>query len=275
MKKFIQAGKYQAAYTVTGTGKPLVLLHGFFGNSSTLSQLAEHLQSEFQCFSLELLGFGDSAKPKINYLIDDQVEFLKGFTEALNIKNFHLVGYSYGAWVASAYAIQHQANLKSLGLVAPAGIRDDSFAGNYDHLKPLLWKTKLVDLAIALYKPLAHLRGDKSGYKKIAQARRALMTQPAAAAMLKSRMNPEDAIDTVEKYIHNISLKTVIIAAENDTTIPRWHSETYAEKIPQTEFHVVAESDHDFVETHAQEIGVLLKGFLTKSALEQTMMPHD
>ncbi|AFY39816.1 alpha/beta hydrolase fold protein [[Leptolyngbya] sp. PCC 7376] len=275
MKQFIQAGDYQAAYTAVGNGKPLILLHGFFGNSSTLSQLAENLQSKFQCFSLELLGFGDSAKPKINYLIDDQVDFVKGFAEALNLNDFYLVGYSYGAWVASAYAIRYQSTLKSLGLIAPAGIRDDSFAGNYDHLKPLLWKTKLVDLTITLYKPFAYLRGDKSGYKKIAQARHALMTQPAAAAMLKSRLNPEDAVDTVEKDIYKIALKTIVIAAENDSTIPHWHSETYAGKIPHTEFQVIADADHDFVETHAKEISIFLHNFLMKSALEQTMTPHD
>ncbi len=271
MKKIIQLGEHQAAYSVVGKGKPLILLHGFFGNALTLGPLVEKLKSKYKCLSLELLGFGDSAKPKINYLIHDQVDFLKSFIETLNLKNIYLLGYSYGAWVASAYAIQYPTDLEKLSLVAPAGIRDDSFVGRYDHLKPLLWQTKLVDLAIAFYKPFAYWRSDKAGYQKIVAARHALMTQPAAAAMLKSRLKPTDAVDTVEKEIHQISLETLVIAAENDTTIPRWHSEAYAQKIKNAQFTIINDSEHDFVQTHSQEISEILEGFLTQSVPTQTM----
>lgn len=267
MKQFIQIGDYEAAYIVQGKGEPLVLLHGFFGNASTLNCLVEQLQSQFQCFSLELLGFGDSSKPKINYLIQDQVAFLKQFVDSLQLQKFYLAGYSYGAWVASAYAIHYPFNLHGLGLIAPAGIRDDSFVGRYDHLKPLLWQTKLVDLAIALYRPFAYLSRNRDSYQKIAQARHMLMTQPAAAAMLKSRLKPTDAVDTVEKHIHQISTPTIVIAAENDTTIPQWHSETYAKTIPQTAFYVIPDAEHDFITTHAPDICRLVYSFFTSVAI--------
>ncbi len=166
MKQFVKLGDYQAAYTLKGKGEPLVLLHGFFGDASSLNCLVDELQSQFQCLSLELLGFGDSSKPKINYLIENQVTFLKQFVDNLQLEKFYLAGYSYGAWVASAYAIHYSFNLHGLGLIAPAGIRDDSFVRRYDHLKPLLWQTKLVDLAIALYKPFAYLSGNSYGYQK-------------------------------------------------------------------------------------------------------------
>lgn len=261
-KKIIQLGDIYAAYTVKGAGEPLVLLHGFFGDAETLEPLVEELQSDFQCFNIELLGFGDSAKPKINYLVEEQVEFLQQIFDALQIKKIYLAGYSYGAWVAVAYVLTHPQNVKKLALVAPAGIRDDSFVGRYDHLKPLLWKTPLVDWAIAFYKPYAHWQNQEKTYKMIAQARHALMTQPAAAAMLKSRLNPEDAVDTVEKEIHVIQVPTVVIAAENDETIPRWHSETYVEKIKNTQFHIVQDADHDLVQTHNQKVSqILLESF--------------
>ncbi|MEY3254904.1 MAG: hypothetical protein RLZZ29_35 [Cyanobacteriota bacterium] len=271
MKQLVKLGDYQAAYTLKGKGKPLVLLHGFFGDASSLNYLVDELQSQFQCLSLELLGFGDSSKPKINkinYLIEDQVTFLKQFVDNLQLEKFYLAGYSYGAWVASAYAIRYSFNLHGLGLIAPAGIRDDSFIGRYDHLKPLLWQTKLVDLAIALYKPFAYLSGNSYGYQKIAQARHALMTQPAAAAMLKSRLKPTDAVDTVEKHIHQISTPTLVIAAGNDSTIPQWHSETYAKTIPQTAFYIIPDAEHDFINTHAPDISRLVHSFFTKSGVE-------
>jgi len=278
VKQFIQIGDYEAAYTLKGKGEPLVLLHGFFGDASSLNCLVDQLQSQFQCFSLELLGFGDcskSNKPKINYLIEDQVAFLKQFVDNLQLQKFYLAGYSYGAWVASAYATRYSFRLHGLGLIAPAGIRDDSFVGRYDHLKPLLWQTKLVDLAIALYKPFAYFSGNRNGYQKIAQARHMLMTQPSAAAMLKSRLKPTDAVDTVEKHIHQISTPTIVIAAENDTTIPQWHSETYAKTIPQTTFYVIPGAEHDFVNTHAPDISCLVYSFFTKSGFISSVVELD
>jgi len=258
-KQSIQLDKYRAAYTAIGSGRPVILLHGFFGDSATLGALAEELASDFQCFSLELLGFGDSEKPDIKYMVEDQVEFLRQFAEKLDLKDFYLIGYSYGAWVSAAFAIAYPDALGYLALVGPAGIRDDSFVGKYDNMKPLLWQTPLIDWAIAIYKYIAPLRGDRAGYEKILLFRTTFQTQPAATAILKSRLRPEDAIDTVENDIHRITAKTIIVAGEKDDTIPLWHSETYAERVPNAELEIVPDGDHGFIRTHAIEIAQILK----------------
>lgn len=266
MKKFIQLGDYQAAYTVQGQGKPLVLLHGFFGDAWTLNALVEELSSKFQCFNLELLGFGDSAKPKINYLIGDQVNFLQSFIENIRLQNYYLVGYSYGAWVAAAYAIaagrgDFSSPLNGIALLAPTGIRDDSFTGRYNHLKPLLWETPIVDWAIAALQPLMAIAGQKDYFETVVQARNAMMSQPAAAAFLKSRLKPDDAVDTVENYLHYVQCLSLILAAGSDKHIPFWHCETYQEKITNAKLFNIQDADHDFVQTHPQEISEIVKAF--------------
>jgi pimeloyl-ACP methyl ester carboxylesterase len=259
-KQTIELGKYTAAYTSIGDGMPVVLLHGFFGDAGTLGAIAQGLSSSYCCISLELLGFGDSSKPDIRYLIDDHVEFLKEFLIAKQISKFYLIGYSYGSWVAAAYAINRSdlgtsvPELSSMVLMAPAGIRDDSFVGRYDSLKPLLWQTPLVDLALKTIAPLARLMGKEKSFETIRIAREALVTQPAARSFLIERLKPEDAVDTVEKDIDRIKTPTLIIAGEIDGTIPFWHSQTYAEKIPQASLIVIPAADHDLVQTHSQEV---------------------
>jgi pimeloyl-ACP methyl ester carboxylesterase len=264
MKQFIQLGDYQAAYTVTGIGRPLILLHGFFGDAWTLNGLVDDLKSDFQCFNLELLGFGDSAKPKINYLIADQVDFLHSFIQHLKLKQYFLVGYSYGAWVAAAYAIasgrnDFQSSLSGISLLTPTGIRDDSFVGRYQHLKPLFWKTPLVDGFLGLLKPLMTVTGKEDNFATIMQARNALLSQPAAAAFLKSRLNPEDAVDTVENDLHHIQCSSLIIAAENDKHIPLWHCQTYEKHIKNSQLFTLQAAGHDCVQTHPKEIAAILK----------------
>ena len=259
-KQTIKLNNYTAAYTSIGAGLPVILLHGFFGDAETLGSIARELSSNYCCISLELLGFGDSSKPDIRYLIDDHVEFLKEFLTAKQISKFYLIGYSYGSWVAAAYAINIQdkaismPDLAGMVLVAPAGIRDDSFVGRYDRLKPLLWQTPLVDLVINSIAPFARLMGKEKSFETVRIARNAIVTQPAARSFLIERLKPEDAVDTVEKDIDRITTPTLVIAGEIDGTIPFWHSQTYAKKIPQASLVVIPEADHDLVQTHSQEV---------------------
>jgi pimeloyl-ACP methyl ester carboxylesterase len=257
-KQTIKVGQYTAAYTSVGEGIPVILLHGFFGDAWTLDPIAKGLAEKYCCISLELLGFGDSSKPDIRYLIGDHVEFLREFIAAKQISEFYLVGYSYGAWVAAAYAAtigdRHAIpRLNSMILLAPAGIRDDTFVGRYNFLKPLLWQTSLVDLGLNAIAPIAKLLKYEY-FDTIRMARTAISTQPAARSFLIDRLNPEDAVDTVENDIDRITIPTLVIAGEIDGTIPLWHSQTYAEKIPQANLVVIAGADHDLVQTHATEV---------------------
>ena len=260
-KQTIELSKYTAAYTSIGEGVTVILLHGFFGDASTLGSIASGLSAKYCCVSLELLGFGDSSKPDLRYLIEHQVEFIQEFVIAKKITEFYLVGYSYGAWATAAYAISHQdlavsiPHLLGIILLAPAGIRDDSFVGRYDYLKPLLlWQTPLLDLALKVVAPFAKLIGKTKSFDSIYQARTAFTTQPAARSFLIDRLNPEDAVDTVEKDIDRIETPTLIIAGEVDGTIPLWHSQTYAESIPHARLEIIPGADHDLVQTHAQAV---------------------
>jgi pimeloyl-ACP methyl ester carboxylesterase len=268
-KQTIELSKYTAAYTSIGEGTPVILLHGFFGDASTLGSIASSLSQKYCCISLELLGFGDSSKPDLRYLIEHQVEFIREFIIAKKITKFYLIGYSYGGWATAAYAISHQdlalakplpwrisiPDLLGIILLAPAGIRDDSFVGRYDYLKPLLlWQTPLLDLALTAVKPFAKLIGKTKSFDSIYQARQAFTTQPAARSFLIDRLKPEDAVDTVERDIDRIAVPTLVIAGEIDGTIPLWHSQTYAQQIPAAQLEIIAGADHDLVQTHPQAV---------------------
>ncbi|WP_019500732.1 alpha/beta fold hydrolase [Pseudanabaena sp. PCC 6802] len=265
-KQKIALREYTAAYLEQGEGQPIVFLHGFLGEASAWEPVVQQLSGQFHCIALDLLGFGESSKPKLKYTIWHQVEFLREFIAAMQLKEFYLAGHSYGGWTASAYAIAGSdtdddasnmaANsyLKSMFLIAPAGIRDDSFVGRYNHLKPLLWETKLVDVALALIAPIATLIGKRKQFQTVKYARRELVDQPVAKTFLFDRLRPEDAIDTVEKDIHRINIPTLVIAGELDDTIPLWHCQTYADKIPRARLEILAGADHALISTHAEAI---------------------
>ncbi len=248
-----------AAYVEAGDGIPILMLHGFLGDAINWMPLIDRLKSQFRCISLDLLGFGASARPHIRYDIAKEVAFVHQVVKALNLQNFYILGHSFGGWVAAAYALQHSESLKGLILAAPAGIRDDSFAGRYDHLRPILWDTPIVDWTLNLTKPIAGLFGQEKFIDQIAWMRRELMSQPAAKSFLVDRLRPEDAIDTVEKEIHRLLLPTLVISGDRDETIPLWHSQTYAREIPNAELIVLQNADHGLPQNYSLELASAIK----------------
>ncbi|MEG3918764.1 MULTISPECIES: alpha/beta hydrolase [unclassified Microcoleus] len=259
---FVNSTTQTAAYLDIGCGRPLLMLHGFLGEKTCWLPFIELLQSQFRCISLDMLGFGESSKPEIRYDVAVEVAFVRQVVEQLNIEPCCIIGHSFGGWVASAYSLKYPNSVSSLVLAAPAGIRDDSFCGQYDALRPLLWETPAVDWALQLAKPFASLAGKSEKLQQISGWRRELMSQPVARSFLMSRMRPEDAVDTVEKEIHKLQIPTLVIAADSDETIPLWHCETYANEIPGAELVIIPNATHGLPQTQAQIMAKLTCEFL-------------
>jgi pimeloyl-ACP methyl ester carboxylesterase len=253
---------YQAAFLQAGRGVPLLLLHGFLGDATCWLPLVAELQTQVHCVSLDLLGFGESAKPKIRYDIAQEVAFLRQAIQALDLESCYIVGHSFGGWVAAAYALAYPKAVKGLILVAAAGIRDDSFCGKYDHLRFLLWQTPIVDWSLRLSKPLAAIVGQQAMVKQLLWFRQELMANPAACSFLVDRLRSEDAIDTVEQQIHQLRVPTLVITGDRDETIPLWHSETYAREIPNAKLVVLPNADHALPQNHASELATQILPFI-------------
>jgi pimeloyl-ACP methyl ester carboxylesterase len=276
MRRFVQLGEYQAAYQSIGNGPTLIFLHGFLGSGDNWQAIVAELAPDYRCIALDLLGFGESSKPALNYTIWHQIELLQQFITALELENVHLIGHSYGGWLAAAYTIAStgigwdQTKTQwieaaptfpppaSLTLIAPAGIRDDSFVGRYNYMKPLLWDTPIVDWGMAVIRPIAQILGQANAFAQIDQARVALRSQPVAKSFIIDRLRPEDAIDTVERWLSAIAIPTLVIAAAQDGTIPLWHCETYAQSIPGARLEIFTDADHDLIQTHHRPIAQLI-----------------
>ena len=255
---------YQAAYRAQGEGAPVLLLHGFMGSSECWQGVAPQLAAHYRCISLDLLGFGASSKPKVRYDIAQLVAFVHEFVTQQGWDAPVLIGHSLGGWVAAAYALAYPVH--SLVLVAPAGIRDDSFCGRYDHLRPLLWQTPVVDWILGGLRPVAIALSQQAALNQILWIRRELNAQPAARSFLVDRMRPEDAIDTVEGAIHAITVPTLVVAGAEDATIPLWHCQTYGDRIPNAQLVVLPEAGHDIPQGHTNRLVEVILPFLAATS---------
>lgn len=112
---------------VQGTGPPVVLLHGFTGDASTMGGLTERLVRTHTVVAVNLLGHGGSTGPSGQYGVDAMAQQVLEALAALGHPAPHdIVGYSMGGRVALTIACRFPAHVASLTLIgASAGLADD------------------------------------------------------------------------------------------------------------------------------------------------------
>lgn len=121
-KQYAQVGAYKLAYERTGTGEPVILLHGITTYSFIWRSVVPYLQNDFDVIALDLLGCGDSDMPlDVSYAIQDHAERLYEFVRELGIEKFHLVGHDLGGGIAQIFAVRHGEMLYDVTLINTVG----------------------------------------------------------------------------------------------------------------------------------------------------------
>ena len=99
---------YKIQYTVMGTGRPLVLVHGFGASMGHWRKNIPVLAAAgYQVFALDLLGFGGSDKPPLNYTVEVWVELLKDFCTAHIQEPAIFIGNSIGGLLCLMVVAEH------------------------------------------------------------------------------------------------------------------------------------------------------------------------
>jgi pimeloyl-ACP methyl ester carboxylesterase len=114
------------AYLDLGQGQPVILLHGFGGSMWQWEHQQRPLSAEFRLITPDLIGSGLSAKPDIEYLPEQMLDYFVGFMDALHIQKAALVGNSMGAGLAIGMALAYPNRVSQVVLIGglPANVRE-------------------------------------------------------------------------------------------------------------------------------------------------------
>lgn len=83
-------------YQKIGTGKPLIILHGWGSSSRAMMPIARQLSDIRTCYVLDLPGFGDTAQPPRPWNIDDYTDMAESFIHAHFNEPVDLLVHSFG-----------------------------------------------------------------------------------------------------------------------------------------------------------------------------------
>ena len=109
-------------YRIGGEGPAIVLIHGITSTSETWSDVLPWLAERYTVLAPDLMGHGESAKPRGDYSLGAYASGVRDLMIALGIERATFVGHSLGGGVALQLAYQFPERLDRLVLVSSGGL---------------------------------------------------------------------------------------------------------------------------------------------------------
>jgi len=94
-------------YEVIGRGRPIIFLHGWVGSWRYWVPTMQTASTGFRAYSLDMWGFGDTARIPDRYGIDKQVALLDHFLQELGMSKIAIVGHGLGALVGLLFTMRY------------------------------------------------------------------------------------------------------------------------------------------------------------------------
>jgi pimeloyl-ACP methyl ester carboxylesterase len=225
------SGVKTVVYTA-GQGEPLVFFHG--GGTVDGFDFAEAWADRFKVIVPYHPGFGESDDdPSYTETHDYVMHYLELF-DALRLDRFHLVGLSFGGYLAAKFASEHGHRIKKLGLIAPAGMIDpknpmlDLLAVPGEQVPGLLVSDFEVIKRKLPEKPDLNFMGDR--YREATTLARLWWERPGDSRFMR--------------YLHRIKMPTMIVWGDEDKIIPVQQTETWRKFIPNADIQIFKGAGH-------------------------------
>jgi pimeloyl-ACP methyl ester carboxylesterase len=247
---------HRVAYRLEGEGPPIILIHGITSSSESWKEIGPRLARHHTVLAPDLLGHGQSAKPRGDYSMGAFASGLRDLVVALGIGPATVVGHSLGGGVAMQFSYQFPERTERLALVASGGLGADvhgllraaTLPGS-ELVLPLLASRRFLAAGRALGIALSRI-GISLGTDalEIARGHASLHdpeTRSAFIHSLRASVDPggQRVRATDRLYLAN-ELPLLIVWGARDRVIPLAHGEDAHALVPGSRFEVFARAGH-------------------------------
>jgi pimeloyl-ACP methyl ester carboxylesterase len=274
LKQSVRIHGHDVTYRMAGDGPLVVLIHGIAGSSTTWRAVMPALAKHHTVIAPDLLGHGESAKPRGDYSLGAYASGIRDLLAVLDLGEATVIGHSLGGGIAMQFAYQFPERVQRLVLVASGGLGKE--------VSPLL---KAVTLPGAEYVVplLLHAKIRKLGEIPAAMVLR-LGVRPTdtmseiwrSYATLTERRGQQAFIHTVRSVIdvagQRVSahdrlylaeaLPTMIVWGDRDRIIPVDHAYLTADAIPNARLEIIEGAGHFLPWRNPDQFLPLLEDFL-------------
>jgi 3-oxoadipate enol-lactonase len=230
------------AFDDVGTGPAIVFLHGFPHDRSLWAPQLSAFVDRARCVAPDLPGFGSSLARTCPSM-DDFADDITGLLDALAIPEAVVVGLSMGGYIALAMWRRHRARIRALVLAHTRATADT------DEMR--VRRRRLIEVArsegscAVADLQIGAMLGNTTRAKNpalVAAIHRMLALAPVAGIVgsLEAMANRPDSM----ALLSTIDVPTLIIAGDEDTTIPASEARVMHEAIAGSRFEVLPAAGH-------------------------------
>ena len=238
-----------------GTGEPVLFLHAAGGAGSWLPFHEMLAARGFEVIAPDHPGFGKSDEfPEVE-AIDDLVFHYLDVLDALGLDRPHVVGASFGGWIAAELALYLPQRVASLTLLSAAGLRLP------EHPVTDLFLLPPARLPATLFHnppPAAPVPppGTPPDLDAVIAAYR------EATALARFSWVPFFSDPKLDRRLRRITAPTLVVAPSDDRVIPIEHAQRYAERIPNATYTEVPDCGHAMYFERPAEFTARVAAFL-------------
>jgi pimeloyl-ACP methyl ester carboxylesterase len=269
------SGNIELYYEDHGTGKPVVLIHGWpLSGRSWEKQVPVLLDAGYRVITYDRRGFGDSSKPTFGYDYDTFADDLHSLMTELNLREATLVGFSMGGGEVARYIGTYGSERvsKAVFMAAippfllktpdnPAGVEGGVFEG--------IKKAIAADRPAFLTKFLADFFNvDVLGGKQISDEVVRLSWNIGAGASPKGTLDCVSAwLTDFRKDLQRFTVPTLVVHGDADRILPLAATGTPTQtSINGSRLVVVKGGPHGLNWTHAEEVNRELLAFVEQAS---------
>ena len=235
----------------------LVLLHGIGASADRWSNVLPTLSKYYNLIVPDIIGFGYSDKPTVEYTMDFFVGFFEDFLSKLKVEKLSIIGSSFGGYLATEFAVRNQEKVSKLILAAPAGAMRTSTRVLDQYIMAALYPT--YENTSRAFKDMAQEPSivDEGTVRDFMNRMRLPNAKYAFMSTLLAMRDSEGLVGKLSR----ISIPTLLIWGGNDRMIPLAYSKEYAE-IPNNHLTVIDNCGHTPFVEKPTEFNDIVLGFL-------------
>ena len=252
----IELHGHRVAYRCAGSGPAIVLVHGITSTSATWAQVMPYLAARFTVIAPDLIGHGESAKPRGDYSLGAYASGVRDLMVALGYESATFVGHSLGGGVVMQLAYQFPERCERLVLVNSGGLGREvnlllraATLPLSEVVLPLLANTRLLDAGRSVGRLFGRL-GIRAGtdMAELARGHASLENPEARAAFvhtLRTIVDPlGQRVNATDRLYLAENIPFMLVWGERDRIIPVEHGLSAHELVPSSRLELFEGAGH-------------------------------
>jgi len=263
----VKVNDIEIAYSIKGSGEPLILIGGYTMVKEAWRLQVEALSKEFKVITFDNRGVGETTVPEEPFTIADMAADTAGLMNALEIDSAHIFGISMGGLIAQIMALDYPDRVKKVVLgctshggrhaVQPKKEVMETLAAASD---PKIGKEKAIRMRIPIVFSDRFIKEEPERLEEFVQFSKEHWPTPKGAQGQMGALS----IFNVKRRLGEIRCPVLSITGSEDRMMPPENAKLLEEGIEGAELYMVDGAGHSFYMEKPDEVNEVLLNFFKK-----------